>query len=93
MTPRIKKNLILGGVLALGGPALGTLFTGLGMMLWIHALGASGVVHPSQLSHAIGLVLIIEGIGLAIGLVGLIILIVSLILWLVSRKATLTTGA
>ncbi len=86
MNPLAKWFLIGGGVLTLGGPALGVLGTVIGMVWSFNTLGREGVADPESLSSNIGVSLMSTTGGFVLGVFGLSILIAGIIIMIATKQ-------
>jgi len=81
-----KWFLIGGGILTLGGPALGVLVSVMGMMGGFNTLGKEGVADPESLASSIGVSLMSTTAGFVIGAFGLCILVAGIIILIASKQ-------
>jgi len=86
MNPLAKSFLIGGGILTLGGPALGVLGTVIGMMGSFNTLGKEGVADPEALASNIGVSLISTTGGFVIGVFGVCILVAGVIILIATKQ-------
>jgi len=86
MNPLAKWFLIGGGILTLGGPALGVLGTVIGMMGSFNTLGKEGVADPESLASNIGVSLISTTGGFVIGVFGVCILVAGVIILIATKQ-------
>ncbi|MDF3057026.1 MAG: MotA/TolQ/ExbB proton channel family [Rariglobus sp.] len=80
MSPAVKKTVIIGVVMMLGGPIIGVAGTALGMIGAFDTLGDAGPANPAELSSNIGSVLASTLIGSLVGLLGAGVLVAALII-------------
>jgi biopolymer transport protein ExbB/TolQ len=86
MKTHLKKLLIIGGSLAVGGPMLGVAGTVLGMIGAFDSMGQAGAADPEKLSADIGVTLYSTLIGTLIGFIGAGFLIAAFFIWLSNRS-------
>jgi len=86
MNPLAKWFLIGGGVLTLGGPALGVIGTVIGMIGSFDTLGKAGVADPESLASNVGISLMSTATGIVLGAIGLCILIAGVIILIATRQ-------
>jgi biopolymer transport protein ExbB/TolQ len=88
MNPLAKWLLIGGGILTLGGPALGVLGTVIGMMGSFNTLGKDGVASPESLASNIGVTLMSTAGGIVIGAIGVCVLVAGVIILIATKQKT-----
>ena len=92
MTPAAKGTMIVGGLLTLGGPAIGLVGTVRGLISGFDTLGQKGVASAESLANSVGTSLIATIGGVAVGAVGLLIFIAGLGIWLGTRSSPRPVG-
>jgi hypothetical protein len=85
MKPAIKRTLVSGAILTVGGTLLGTVGTVLGMTHAFGTLHAQGIVNPVEISSALSWVFLVTLVGTLLGAIGVIVLFIGAILWISSR--------
>lgn len=92
MTTKVKRRLLLAGIIAGGlmmlSPFAGLIGTVLGMKRAFHEMGTSGISDPGHLSAAIGETLISTAAGIIIAVPGVVIFITCLVLSVLQRRTS-----
>lgn len=86
MKPALKRTMIIGGAMALGGPLLGFIGTFIGMMSGFLNFGQAGPASSAALSSDISLTFLSTMGGIVMGIIGLMIFLIGLIMWLVAKN-------